>query len=92
MKLDKIEVFWAFCDSLYHDPFQIMKYEIFVINIIIKPKNIWENPMIYSGINRWYSNKIRHKKEEEKSTLTMLQGPCFVHNLVRNQPNIAVVN
>ena len=30
--------FWAFCDSLYHDPVYIMRYEIFVINGIIKQK------------------------------------------------------
>jgi len=40
-----------------------MRYEIFVINIIIEPKNIWENPMIYSSINRCYSNKIRCNKK-----------------------------
>jgi len=40
-----------------------MRYEIFVINIIIEPKNIWKNPMIYSGINRWYSNKVRCKRK-----------------------------
>ena len=44
-----------------------MRYEIFVINIIIEPKNVWENPITYSGTNRWYSNKVRSKK---KSTLT----------------------
>ena len=42
--------FWTFCDSLYHDPIQIMRYETFVINIIIGKKNIWENPMMY----QWY--------------------------------------
>ena len=30
--------FEAFCDSLYHDPIQIMRYEIFVINGIIEQK------------------------------------------------------
>ena len=30
--------FWTFCDSLYHDPVQIMRYEIFVINGIIEQK------------------------------------------------------
>ena len=30
--------FWALCDSLYHDPVQTMKYEIFVINGIIEQK------------------------------------------------------
>ena len=32
--------FWAFCDSLYHDPVYIMRYEIFVINGIIEQKNL----------------------------------------------------
>ena len=41
-----------------------MRYEIFVINIIIKPKNVWENPITYSGINRWYLNKVRCKKKK----------------------------
>ena len=41
-----------------------MRYEIFVINIIIEPKNVWENPITYSGINRWYSNKVRCKKKK----------------------------
>ena len=54
-----------------------MRYEIFVINIIIEPKNVWENPITYSGINRWYSNKVRCKK---KSTLTHINlvGDLFV--------------
>ena len=30
--------FWASCDGLYHDPIQIMRYEIFVINGIIEQK------------------------------------------------------
>ena len=66
--------FWAFCDSLYHDPIQIMRYETFVINIIIEQKNIWENPMTYQRylkINGQYSNKIRCYKKKKKSTLTI---------------------
>ena len=30
--------FEAFCDSLYHDPVYIMRYEIFVINGIVEQK------------------------------------------------------
>ena len=45
-----------------------MRYEIFVINIIIEPKKYWENLITYSDINRWYSNKVRCKK----SALTSL--------------------
>ena len=59
--------FGVFCDSLYHYPIQIMRYETFVINIIIEKKNIWENPITYQWclkINRWYSNKIRCKKKK----------------------------
>ena len=48
-----------------------MRYEIFVINIIIEPKNVWENPIIYSGISRWYSNKVRCKKKKSTLTTTM---------------------
>ena len=58
--------FWAFCDSLYYNPIQIMRYETFVINIIIEQKNIWKNPITYKWylkINRWYSNKIMCKKK-----------------------------
>ena len=40
-----------------------MRYETFVINIIIEPKSYWENPITYSDINRWYSNKVRCKKK-----------------------------
>ena len=61
--------FQAFCDSLYHNSIQIMRYETFVINIIIEQKNIWENPMTYQRylkINSWYSNKIRCKKKKKK--------------------------
>ena len=61
--------FWVFCDSLYHDPIQIMRYETFVINIIIEQKNIWENPMTYQWylkINGQYSNKIRCYKKKKK--------------------------
>ena len=53
--------FWTFCDSLYHDPIQRMRYETFVINIIIEQKTYqW-----YLKINRWYSNKIRCKKKKK---------------------------
>ena len=55
--------FWAFCGSLYHDPVQIMRYEIFVINGIIEQKKYLGKPKLVGGINRWYSNKIRCKKK-----------------------------
>ena len=52
-----------------------MRYKIFVINIIIEPKNVCENSITYSGISRWYSNKVRCKK---KSTLTRIEEvPCY---------------
>ena len=54
-----------------------MRYEIFVINIIIEPKNVWENPITYSDINRWYSNKVRCKK----CTLT-----TYKHKPIDTQP------
>ena len=65
--------FRAFCDSLYHDSIQIMRYKIFVINIIIEPKIYWKNPITYSDINRWYSNKVRCKK---KTLTTVNQTVC----------------
>ena len=40
-----------------------MRYEIFVINIIIEPKNWLGNPITYSSINKWYSNKVRCKEK-----------------------------
>ena len=56
--------FWAFCDSLYYDPVQIMRYEIFVINGIIEQKIFKETQYLVSDINRWYSNKIRYIKKK----------------------------
>ena len=41
--------FWAFCDSLYHDSVQIMRYEIFVINGIIEQKKYLGKPK-----TRWW--------------------------------------
>ena len=41
--------FWAFCGSLYHDPVQIMRYEIFVINGIIEQKKYLGKPK-----TRWW--------------------------------------
>ena len=55
--------FWAFCDNLYRDPVQIMRYEIFVINGIIEQKIFGKTQQLVSDINRWYSNKIRCKKK-----------------------------
>ena len=43
-----------------------MRYEIFVINIIIKPENVWENPITYSG--------TQIKLGVKKSTLTNFEG------------------
>ena len=55
-----------------------MRYEIFVINIIIESKNVWENPITYSGINRWYSNKVRCKK---KYPNTRVMSPRLLINI-----------
>ena len=55
-----------------------MRYEIFVINIIIEPKNVWENPITYSGINRWHSNKVRCKK---KYPNTRVMSPGLLINI-----------
>ena len=40
-----------------------MRYETFVINIIIEQKIFGKIQKLISGINRWYSNKIRCKKK-----------------------------
>ena len=57
-----------------------MKYEIFMINIIIEPKNVWENPITYGGINRWYLNKVRCKKKKNPN----IQPPesCVIKLLI----------
>ena len=55
-----------------------MRYEVFVINIIIEPKFFWKNPITYSGINMWYSNKVRCKK---KSTLTKGNHDFWEHKM-----------
>ena len=77
--------FQAFCDSLYHNSIQIMRYETFVINIIIEQKNISENPITYQWylkINRWYSNKIRCKKMYPNTNHLVPEGDEIILVLV----------
>ena len=67
IKLDKIGVFWAFCDSLYHDPISIIRYEIFVVNIIIGQKYlrksnnllvVFENKLV---VKKMYPNNFKYQ-------------------------------